>query len=196
MNQILDVKEKKLKIKMLFKIQFILSFGLMIIVLVYFLSQMNNKSKENNISKVISLNAKLNSVFSENIQETYLGRIKIDKINLDYFVYNTYSDKLLKVLPCKFFGGNLHHPGNICIIGHNYFDNRFFSNLNKLDINDIIIMEDLDGNKYKYTVYNIYEINEKQIEEVQKNDGNYKTLTLCTCTFDKNRRLIIKARVN
>ena len=39
MNQILDVKEKKLKLKMLFKIQFILSFGLMIIVLVYFLSQ-------------------------------------------------------------------------------------------------------------------------------------------------------------
>jgi LPXTG-site transpeptidase (sortase) family protein len=85
--------------------------------------------------------------------------------------------------------------GNICIIGHNYFDNRFFSNLNKLEINDTIIMEDLEGNFYKYVIYSIFEIDENDISKVQASDENFKTLTLCTCTANKNKRLVIKAKI-
>lgn len=91
---------------------------------------------------------------------------------------------------------SLEQNGNICIIGHNYFDDRFFSNLNKLKLKDSIIMEDLEGNSYKYIIYDIYEISETDLKEAQKDDGNYKTLTLCTCTFDKKSRLIIKAKID
>ena len=196
MNQILDVNSKRIKLKKIFKIQFVISLILIVIFFAYFLFKLSNKNKENYISKIAGLNAKLNSVFLGNVEKLYLGRIKIEKINLDYFVYNTYSEELLKVLPCKFSGEDMSKPGNLCIIGHNYYDNRFFSNLNKMDLNDSIIMEDLNGNKYKYVIYDIYEINEKQTEEVIKSDGKYKTLTLCTCTFDKNSRLIIKAKID
>jgi len=58
------------------------------------------------------------------------------------------------------------------------------------------IIEDLEKSKYKYTVYDIYEINESNIYEALKSDTYYKTLTLVTCTFDKTSRLIIKAKIN
>jgi LPXTG-site transpeptidase (sortase) family protein len=156
--------------------------------------QENIKNKENSLTNTIILNAKLNSVFGENIENEYFGKLEIAKINLNYFVYNSYSSEKLKILPCK-FSGDLNQPGNICIIGHNYFDNRFFSNLNQLELYDEIIIEDLYKNRYKYIVYDIYEIDENEINRALENDGNYKTLTLCTCTFNKNKRLIIKAKI-
>jgi hypothetical protein len=107
MNQILNVNSKKSKRLKFFKIQFYLSLILVVFFIIYMLFQMSNKEKENSITNVTGLNAKLNSIFSSNIESKYLGRIKIEKIDLDYFVFNLYSEDLLKILPCKFSGGNL-----------------------------------------------------------------------------------------
>ena len=199
MNQILNTNINQRKIKKIFKIQFIISFILIILGIIYIFKIIKEKERENNISEIISLNAKVNSVFSENKKsnendDIYFGRIICEKINLDYFIYNKYSDENLKILPCKFSGGLINENGNICIIGHNYYDNRFFSNLNKLENNDIIILKDLEQNSYKYSVYKKYEINEINTEEVTK-PVMEKELTLCTCTFDKEKRLIIKAKL-
>jgi LPXTG-site transpeptidase (sortase) family protein len=56
-------------------------------------------------------------------------------------------------------------------------------------------MEDLEGNFYKYVIYSIFEIDENDISKVQASDENFKTLTLCTCTANKNKRLVIKAKI-
>ena len=197
MNQILNTKKDKSKIKKIFKIQLLISAFFILAGIIYFFKIFKEKERENNISKVISLNAKVNSVFSNNkIEEEnsiYFGRIICEKIGLDYFVYNKYSESNLKALPCKFSGKSLKENGNICIIGHNYFDNRFFSNLNKLENKDIIILKDLEENTYKYSVYKKYEINEIDTEKVVESYFE-RELTLCTCTFNKNKRLIIKAK--
>ena len=201
MNQILNTKKNQRKIKKIFKIQLILSVILIILGIIYIFKIIREKERENNISKIISLNAKINSVFTENLvdkedsenDEIYFGRIICDKINLDYFVYNKYSEDNLKVLPCKFSGGLINENGNICIIGHNYYDDRFFCNLNKLENNDVIILKDLEENSYKYSVYKKYEINEIDTEEVIKPIME-RELTLCTCTFDKEKRLVVKAK--
>ena len=87
----------------------------------------------------------------------------------------------------------MNENGNICIIGHNYYDDRFFSNLNKLENKDTIILESLEEKSYKYIVYRKYEIDESDTEKVIEPMVN-KDLTLCTCTFDKNKILIIKAK--
>lgn len=44
---------------------------------------------------------------------------------------------------------------------------------------------------YEYSIYKIYEIDEKDTEEVMRTETEQE-LTLCTCTFDKTKRLIIK----
>ena len=196
MNQILNMINKE-KIKKFFKIQLIISIVCIVFGVIYLIVNIKEKEKQNNISNIVSLNARLNSVFSKNIVEEksiYFGRIICDKIDLDYYIYNEYSKENLEVLPCKFSGGNIGEETNICIIGHNYFDNRFFSNLNKLEIEDIVILNDLNDNSYEYQVYKKFEINENDIESVIKQEFS-KELTLCTCTYNKEQRLVVKAKI-
>ena len=197
MNQILNIKKDKSKFKKIFKIQLIISLILIIFGIIYFVKILKEKERENNISKAILLNAKVNSVFLDNKKSEknniYFGRIICEKIGLDYYIYNKYSESNLRVLPCKFSGENLNENGNICIIGHNYFDNRFFSNLKKLENKDIIILKDTEENIYKYSVYKKYEINEADTKKVIE-PLTEKEITLCTCTFNKNKRLIIRAK--
>lgn len=200
MNQILETKNKIKNYRKIFKIQFIISFLAIIILFIYILKESNIKENEYEITKIVSQNAKIVSLFeSYNSEEYYKNDIyfctlKIEKINLEYFVYKNYTENNLKILPCKFSGVNLNENGNICIMGHNYFDDRFFGNINKLKIGDKIILEDLQGVEYSYYIYDIYEINENDIYEVIKNEENLKTLTLCTCTINKDTRLIVKAK--
>ena len=107
MNQILNYNKNKKRIKKFFIIQFIISLLFIIYGIIYILKNIKEKEKENNISNIISLNAKLNLVFFENnnkYDNLYLGRIICEKINLDYYVFNEYSEENLKILPCKFSG--------------------------------------------------------------------------------------------
>ncbi len=197
MNQILETKNKSKKLIKFFKIQFIFSFIMIIVLFGYILYNYKIKIKEKGMSNIINMNAKLVTVFDDKDNEDsslYFGKLNIPKINLEYFIFNGYSDELLKILPCKFSGGLLKEKGNICIIGHNYFDDRFFGNLDKLKINDEIILENLKGDKYKYIIYDIYQIDARAIDTITSSDGYNKTVTLCTCTLDKNKRLIIKAK--
>ena len=202
MNQILNTKKNNKKIKKLFKIQFGFSIIFIILGISYIFKNLKEKEKENNISNIISLNAKINTVFSSKEEESiknqeqniYFGRIICEKIGLDYYIYNEYSEKNLKILPCKFSGPNsLEENGNICIIGHNYYDDRFFSNLNKLENKDIVILKNSEEKVYKYIVYRKYEIDEEETENVV-NTRLDRELTLCTCTFDKSKRLVIRAK--
>ena len=57
---------------------------------------------------------------------------------------------------------------------------------------DIIIIKDLEENSYEYSIYKKYEIDEEDTDKVINSELE-KELTLCTCTFDKDKRLIIKA---
>ena len=77
----------------------------------------------------------------------FFGIIEIPKINIYYPVFSELSDELLKIAPCKFYGNSPEKPGNICIAGHNYVDNKFFSNLPELEKDDLIEIYDLNGKK-------------------------------------------------
>lgn len=199
MNQILNSKNKNKRIKIIFKLQFIFSIILVIICIIILFNNLKCKEKENIISKTISINAKLSSLYSANYNKSnkepsmYFGEIICDKIKLDSFIFEQYSLERLKILPCKFSGGQLGDNGNICIIGHNYFDDRFFSNLYKLDNGDIITVKNLEGKKYNFEVFLKDEISEKDVSEVIE-QRYQQELTLCTCTKNKEKRLIVKAK--
>ena len=195
MNQILEIRNRKIKYKKIFKIQFLISFFVIVILFIYVLNENKIKNNENKITNIALQNARIASLFGTYYSNIYFCILKIDTIDLEYYVYNEYQEELLKILPCKFSGGELNENTNICIIGHNYFDNRFFGNINKLAIGDKITLEDLQGKEYDYYVYEIYEIGESEIYEVIKNEDNEKIVTLCTCTTDKDMRLIIKAKM-
>ena len=195
MNQILVTKINK-KYKKIFKFQFVFSI-IIIFILILYIVFTNIKEKElENISSILNKNIELSKIYNiekQGIKEkTYFGKIIIEKINLEYLVFNNFSEELLKIAPCKFYGGEIGSSGNICIAGHNYNDKRFFGKLNKLEIDDKIKIVDLEEKEYEYTVYKIFETDEKNVTDVIRKKQEYE-LTLLTCNNSNKKRIIIKA---
>ena len=124
-----------------------------------------------------------------------IGIIKIDKIDLNYPILSQTNDDLLKVSVCRFAGPMPNEVGNLCIVGHNYIDTRFFSRLDELLNGDEIKIYDLNGNNIVYEVYNKYEVNFNDLTCTNQNVNNKKIVTLITCdNINGLKRLIIHAK--
>lgn len=151
-------------------------------------------------------NSTLNSVSSNDTQKnTYVSKtlsdrppktiaaIKIPKINISYPVINDYSEKNLNIAPTKFVGPEPNTVGNFVIVGHNNWNKDFFSNLNKLEKNDIVELADITGKKITYKVSDIYEVNQDDFSCLAQDTNGNIELTLITCIkHQKNKRLIVK----
>ena len=195
MNQILFNKIENNKKTKIFKIQFIISSILAIITIIIIYLTTKEEFVLENLSKTLNKNMKLYNIYSvEKIfkeEKLYFGKIKIDKIDLNYTVFNLYNEELLKISPCKFNGKTLKEKSNICIAAHNYNDNRFFGRIDELEIKDEIKIEDIYGNEYIYIIYDIFETKDNDFS-ILKSNKNYE-LTLLTCNNSNNKRIIVKA---
>ena len=129
----------------------------------------------------------------EIIQNNLFGIIEIPKINLYYPIFSTLSEENLKVSPCKFYGSNLDENTNICIAGHNYNNDLFFSKIDQLQPEDKIYIYDYTGIKYTYQVTENYEVKEDDLSPIYIYNKNKKNLTLITCNNLNKNRIIIKA---
>ena len=193
MNQILFNKKDNKK-KYIFKVQAVISIFLAAIFIFDIIMNYNNNENLENISKIIEKNIRLNSIYETEKQSnasSYFGKIYIEKINLEYAVFNRLTDELLKISPCKFYGNNMEEKGNICIAGHNYNDDRFFGKIDELELKDKIALYDLQGEKYEYIVFDIFETDENDTS-VLENTKNYE-LTLVTCNNSNKKRVTVKA---
>ena len=208
MNQILctKIKNNKKSNKKFFKVQFILSI-ITIIILIGFIAytsySLQNKERLSdnlignyNIYKLYAdVSNNNNESSNKDTQENNLfGIIEIPKINLYYPIFSSLSEDNLKVSPCKFYGDSLTKNDNICIAGHNYNNNMFFSKINLLSPNDEIFIYDNLGYKYTYIVFENYEVKEDDLSPIYNYDKNIKELTLITCNNLNNNRFIIKAK--
>ena len=212
MNQILetnlnDKKNKSYRKKTLFFLQ--LSFSLFFVIAIsifIFYNNFNLSRKENYSNQVLenyniarlyaNLNNNIDSASNEidsNQIFNIIGIIEISKINLYYPVFSMYSDELLKISPCKFYGPLPGKSGNLCIAGHNYDNDKFFSKISSLSINDEIIIYDNSNNKFSYFVSDIYEVSSDDLSPVYSYDKNNKQLTLITCNNFNNNRIVVKA---
>lgn len=88
--------------------------------------------------------SKPNIVLENGKSAEILGIISINNINLRYPILSDISEDFLEISPCKFYGNKLNDFGNFCIAGHNYDNGDFFSNLNLLNIGDVIDIYNLD----------------------------------------------------
>ena len=202
-----DKKNKSYRKKTLFFLQ--LSFSLFFVIAIsifIFYNNFNLSRKENYSNQVLenyniarlyaNLNNNIDSASNEidsNQIFNIIGIIEISKINLYYPVFSTYSDELLKISPCKFYGPLPGKSGNLCIAGHNYDNDKFFSKISSLSVNDEIIIYDNSNNKFSYFVSDIYEVSSDDLSPVYSYDKNNKQLTLITCNNFNNNRIVVKA---
>lgn len=122
-----------------------------------------------------------------------IGVINISKIGINYPILSTTSEELLKISPCKFWGPNPNEIGNLCIVGHNYRNSKFFSKIANLETGDIIDITDLSGRTIKYSVYNKYEVQPDDVSCTSQLTNGNKEITLITCTNDNKLRTVVKA---
>ncbi len=123
-----------------------------------------------------------------------LGIIRIPKIDLEYPILNETNKTSMKKSITKFWGPNLNTVGNLTLAGHNNKDGTMFGKVKKLNIGDIIEIEDLYKNTVKYEIFDMYVIDPNDVSCVESVDANTKEVTLITCTNGNKNRLITKAR--
>ncbi len=200
---------KKHSHKKIFNIQFFLSIIAIVIIssaFLYYKNSLNHKEDFSNllinnysITKLYSNNTNYNTNTSIQLEpNSIIGIIEIPKINLSYTIYNELTDELLETSPCRFFGDFPYTNSdsfNLCIAGHNYNNDKFFSKIKDLIIDDKIYIYDNYDNQYIYSVVKNYEVKSDDLSPVYDTITDSFELTLVTCNNFNGNRIIIKAKI-
>lgn len=128
---------------------------------------------------------------------TVVGTMTIPSINLEYPILEDVTTHALETSIVALYpsGDTLNQPGNTVIIGHNYRNGTFFSNLKKLSNGAKIYVTDYRGTKLTYEVYNKFEAHESETSFYTRDTNGLAELTLSTCTDSSNeQRTIIFAK--
>ena len=220
MNQILYTGKSK-KLRLFFKFQLILSIILLVFFCILFTIRKINYDNQEKYSKSILDNYEITKIYAEsnknksskknnspisnnsttksssknkNEQTPYiLGIIEISKLKLCYPIFSAYREDLLKISPCRFYGPEIGKKGNLCIAGHNYDNNKFFSRISSLSKNDEIILYNNLNKKFVYLVDEIYEVKADDMSPIFVYKKSVKQLTLITCNNLNKNRIIVKA---
>ena len=167
----------------------------------------NQNTTDNNLENVIlnsdsetpiqSTGTSTNGTKKKYYGYTVAGTMKIPAINLEYPIVEQVSgpalEKALVVLYPS--GDNLNLPGNTVIIGHNYRNGTFFSNLKKLSNGAKIYVTDYRGKSLTYEIYNKFEASSTDTSFYARDTNGLAELTLSTCTDASNdQRTIIFAK--
>lgn len=198
MNQILEIKKNKL----IYIIQLYISLIIIIIAILLFIIYKFNLNKKETESEVILNNYSILKLYNnsqdyykQNSQNNIIGIIEIPKLNISYPIFSDISDELLKISPCRVQGDMPYSISNLCIAGHNYNNDKFFSNINQLFPNDSIYIYNDSIENFQYTVTHNYEVENNDLSPLYDNTDSLPSLTLITCNNNNNKRIIIKAKI-
>lgn len=128
---------------------------------------------------------------------TVQGTIKIPTINLEYPILTEVTKKSIETAVAILYPNpdNLNQAGNTVIIGHNYRNGQFFSNVKKLSNGDKIYIKDYTGKELTYTIYNKFEAESTDTSFYQRDTNGAAEITLSTCTdASDNQRTIVFAK--
>ena len=172
--------------KNLFKIIVILIFFCIVCIIIYNNGKLDTYKIDKNL--IVNYIEKQQVELDDNI-----GTLKIDKINLSNKLYDINSDKNDVDKNVTILKGSIDPTNDnsiMFIAAHSgYGDKAYFRNLDKLVLNDEIILE-YNNMKYKYIVIDKWE--EKKDGDIEVNKTKEKQLVLTTCsTKDKNKQLVI-----
>ena len=126
-----------------------------------------------------------------------LGYIEIPVIRIKYPILEQETvASLEKAVAVRYPNSpQLNTVGNVVIVGHNYRNGMFFSNLKNVSVGDKIKITDTNGQTQVYTIYEKYETTPEDSTYITRDVGENIEITLVTCTDDSNARIIVKAKV-
>ena len=119
----------------------------------------------------------------------------IPTLDIEYPVLSSTSKELLKVALNKYWGPNPNRPGNFCILGHNFNDEKFFGKLHKIQKGEVVQLTDMYGVTLQYYVYDTYIVDPDNTDCTSQLTNGDTEITLITCTKDFRKRFVVKAKV-
>lgn len=125
--------KKFYKNKTLFLILLVFFILIILSIFIYFYFQKQKDQKLYSFSEKLDEKYQTLSLYSTNNTTTnstsssshIIGKITIEKINLNYSILSTCTEELLKLSPCRLCGPEPNEIGNLCIAGHNYDNGKF-----------------------------------------------------------------------
>lgn len=115
----------------------------------------------------------------------FVGYLSIPSLELELPVMADTSKAQLKLSPCRFSGST--KTDNLVIGAHNY--NRHFGRISNLRIGDEILLTDMDGKTWEYSVVTTEILNPDDVKELTA--GEF-ALTLYTCTYGGKTRVTVR----
>lgn len=119
-----------------------------------------------------------------------LGQIIIKDLNVEQYILNLPEDDALKNGVVKLYGSSLNSHGNFCVAGHNY--EGMFKDLEKLNVDDKIIIKDVRNVEYEYKVTSVTTVDPDDLECLLQNKDKIE-ITLITCSTGAASRVVVKA---
>ena len=177
-----------------FKILLILAFSIVFYFTCLFVANKLHLKKQEQLSKEIleTYNSTRLHEPEKNIDNKVLGTIEIPKLNISYPIFSFLTDANLKIAPCRFYGEMPEKNSNLCIAGHNYDNDKFFSKISSLVDGDEIILKNMT-HSFVYFVYDKYEVKASNLSPITDYPPKKKILTLVTCNNLNKNRIIIRA---
>ena len=140
-------------------------------------------------------------LYTANNGETYniIGKLNIPSLNIEYPILSSTSNELLKISLTRYWGAYPNEVGNMVITGHNYKNGKFFSNLQKIQIGDIVKITDTSGQTLNYSVYDTNIIDPYDNSCTSQLTDGHTEITLITCYYENGnahatKRFVVKAR--
>ena len=155
----------------------------------------NSETQKENKTKVYTYTAENGKTYD------MIGTLEIPSLDIKYPILATTSEELLKISLTKYWGGNPNEVGNLCILGHNFKDSKFFGNLLNIEKNAIIKVTDIDGNTLDYKVYETSIVEPEDTSCTSQLTDGHTEVTLITCYYENGnsyatKRFVVKARAN
>lgn len=163
---------------------------------------------ENDISTNTNINSntsnKKTAKYTTKKGDTYetIGILEIPSLDIKYPILSETNDKLLKISLTKYWGGNPHEIGNLCILGHNYKnDEIFFGKLLDIKNGAIIKLTDVNQKTLSYKVYDTFIVDPDDTSCTSQLTDGHIDITLITCYYESGnshatKRFVVKARAS
>lgn len=146
----------------------------------------NTNAEQVQVTKPVDMSVRIGN-------STVLGKIKIDKIGIEYPILEYKNDDTLWKSICKISNNTINGTGNLCLAGHNMRNMTMFAKLKNVKKGDTVEITNIYGKVFKYKVYESFYVDPSQVE-VLKNTSE-PIITMITCNNTSSKRLIVRAKL-
>lgn len=120
-----------------------------------------------------------------------IGIVRIPSLDIKLPIIGEWSDALLKVSVCRYYGDGPNLPGHFVVVGHNYKNGAHFGKLKKIKVGDEVFLADAAGYEKRYVVYETEVVAADDFSALDKYKGECG-LSLVTCYQDGTNRLFVR----